>query len=80
MLSELRAISLLLKQSVPFSKILFFHLLLLNGITWTPISEILRVFQPLRKAYLILYDLPQIVFLIFTILKELNLLQDLDLV
>ena len=40
--------------------------------------ETLRVFQSLRKKYLISYNLPQILFLIFTILKELNLLQDLD--
>ena len=52
----------LLRQSVTFSKILFFHLLLLIGITQTPILEILRVFQSLRKKYLILYDLPQILF------------------
>ena len=32
----------------------------------------------LRKKYLISYDLPKILFLIFTILKELNLLQDSD--
>ena len=31
-----------------------------------------------KEKYLISYDLPQILFLIFTILKELNLLQDLD--
>ena len=33
-----------------------------------------------KEKYLISYDLPQILFLIFTILKESNLLQDLDLV
>ena len=38
------------------------------------------MFQPLRKKYLISYDLSQIIFLIVTNLKELNLLQDLDLV
>ena len=63
-----------------FSKIIFFHLLLLNGITETPILETRRVIQSLREKYLISYDLPQILFLIATILKELNLLQDLDLV
>ena len=39
--------------------------------------EALRIFQSLRKKCLLSYDLPQILFLIFTILKELNLLQDL---
>ena len=77
-LPELRAIFPLLRQSITFSKIIFFHLLLLNGITQTPILETLRICQSLRKKYLISYDLPQILFLIFTILKELNLLQDLD--
>ena len=75
MLPELKAIFPLLRQSITFSKILFFHLLLLNGITQTPILETLTVFQSLRKKYLISYDLPQIPFLIFTTLKESNLLR-----
>ena len=59
MLPELRAIFPLLRQSITFSKILFFHLLLLNGITQTPILETRRVFQFLRKKYVISYNLPQ---------------------
>ena len=68
----------LIKTKHNFFKNSFFLLLLLNGITLTPILETLRVFQSLRKKYLISYDLPQILFLIVTILKELSLLQDLD--
>ena len=52
MLPELRAIFPLLRQSITFSKTLFLHLLLLNGITQTPILETRRVFQSLRKKYL----------------------------
>ena len=44
----------------------------------TLVLETLRVFQSFRKKYLISYDLPKIIFLIVTILKELNILQDLD--
>ena len=80
MLPELKAIFPLLRQKITFSKIIFFHLLLLNGIIYTPILETLAIFQSLRKKYLISYDLRQILFLIFAILKEPNLLQDLDLV
>ena len=57
-----------------FKNSFFLHLQLLNGTTQTPILETLKVFQSLRKKYLISYDLPQILFLIFAILKESNLL------
>ena len=63
MLPELKASFPLLRQSITFSKILFFHLLLLNGITQTPILGTLGLFQSFRKKYLISYDLPQILFL-----------------
>ena len=49
MLQGLWAIFSLLRQSITFSKILFFHLLLLNGITWTLILETLRVFSVFKK-------------------------------
>ena len=68
MLQDLWAILSLLRQIITFLKILFFHLLL----------ETLKVFQSLRKDYLILYNFPQIPFSIVTILKELNLLQGLE--
>ena len=53
------AIFHLSRQSITFSKILFFHLLLLNGITQTPVLETLIVYQSLRKKYLTSLDLPQ---------------------
>ena len=52
MLQELSAIFALLRQSITFSKNFFFHLLLLNGVIYTPVIETLRVFQPLRKKIL----------------------------
>ena len=52
MLPELKTIFPLLRQSVTFSKILFFYLLLLNGITQTSILETPRVFQSLKKKIL----------------------------
>ena len=47
MQQELWAIFSLLRESITFSKICLFDLLLLNGIT--PILETLRLFQSLRK-------------------------------
>ena len=61
-----------------FKNYFFLHLLLLNEKIETPVLQTLRVFQSLRKKYLISYDLPQVLFLIVTILKKLNALQDLD--
>ena len=62
MLQELWAIFPLLRRGITFSKNIFSHLLLLNGITQIPVLETLRVFQSLRKKYLISFDLPQIIF------------------
>ena len=45
MLPELKAIFPLLRQSITFSKILFFHLLLLNGITSIRSSKSISVFK-----------------------------------
>ena len=83
MLQELYAIFTLLRQNITFSNfvfVFFFYLLLLNGITKTPVLGPLLVFQSLRKKYLISKDLAQVLSLIITILKKLNLLQDLGLV
>ena len=79
MVQELWSIFPLLRQIITFSKILFSRLLLLNRITWTLVLETLRVFHYLRKKYLISYNLPQILFSIFTVLKEFNFITRLRL-
>ena len=69
----------LIKTKHNFFKNSFFPSAIIEWNNLDPnLLETLRVFQSLRKKYLISYNLPQILFLIFTILKELNLLQDLD--
>ena len=79
MLQELWSVFPLLRQSITFSKILFSRLLLLSRITQTLVLEPLRVFHSLRKKYLISYNLPQIFFSIFTVLKEFNFITRLRL-
>ena len=63
----------LIKTNHYFFKKIFFPSAIIEWNNLDPILETLRVFQSLKKKYLISYDLLQILFLIVTILKELDL-------
>ena len=80
MLPELKAIFPLLRQSITFSKIIFFPSAFIEWNNLDPNLRNSKSISVFKEKILNSYNLPQIMFLILAILKESNLSQDLDLV
>ena len=67
-----------IKTNQKFFKSYFFPSAIIDWNNLDPIIRNSKRISVFKEKYLISYDLPQIIFLIITSLKELNLLQDLD--
>ena len=67
-----------IKTKHKFFKSYFFPSAIIDWNNLDPIIRNSKRISVFKEKYLISYDLPQIIFLIITSLKELNLLQDLD--
>ena len=79
MLPELKATFPLLRQSITFSKHLFFPSAIIEWNNLDPNLRNSKSISVFKEKYLISYGIPQILFLILATLKESNLLQDLRL-